>query len=366
MLKVMQVSMFYVPIAGGQETYISNLHHILEKNSYTSQVIQLQRSFDKISHVKKIPYIPKVLRKIVTDADWFQFNFGLQLSKNFLSKYDLLICHYPFHYPILSWHKNVIVLSHGVDWMNPPRTLADKYRVHALQICHRERPTIVANDTHFLRNLGLDIQPASCEFQQVEQNIFYIPNCVDTNDFKPSGLERKNIILLPRNIRRVRGIHLAIQAFHLFTKKCGDYQMWIAGGGLKGSYYIECKKLVEDLNMQDKVFFLGSIPWKSLVDYYNQVKLTLIPTIELEGTSLSALESMACGTPVVSTDVGGLKDIPTIKAFVEPSSIAEAMFKTLENWDFYSKSQYESVLRTFNLAKWEDTWLNVIRTKLNK
>lgn len=312
-----------------------------------------------------IPYVPKIFRKIVVDADWFQFNFGLQLSRSLLSKYDLLICHYPFHYPVISWHKNVIVLSHGVDWMNPPTTLADKYRVHALQICQQRKPTIVANDTHFLRALGLDIQPETYEFQQVESNTFYIPNCVDTNYFKLSGLERKNIILVPRNIRRARGIHLAIQAFHIFNNKYGDYQMWIAGGALKGSYYKECKKLVEELNMQEKVLFLGSIPGKCLVDYYNQAKLTLIPTIELEGTSLSALESMACGTPVVSTDVGGLKDIPTVKAFVEPSSIAEAMQKTLENWESYSKNQRESVLKTFNLDRGEDAWLNVIKNTLD-
>ena len=225
---------------------------------------------------------------------------------------------------------------------------------------------IVANDTHFLRALGLDIQPGKSEFQQVERNVWYIPNCIDINQFKPSDVERKKVILVPRNIRKVRGIHLAIQAFHLFSIEQSEYQMWIAVIPLKGEYYDYCKKLIEELKLTNKVIFLGNIPWKSLVDYYNQSKLTLIPTIELEGTSLSALESMACKTPVVSTDVAGLKDLPTLKADVDPHSLSSKMLEVLENWDSYSNKQYEAVTTRFNLSLWKDAWLNVIQKTLEQ
>ncbi len=362
--QITQVSMFYIPVRGGQETYIENLHRILEQSGYQSQVIQVKRSQEQLDHVKFLPRTPSLLNKILPDTDWFAFNFTLSFQQDFLGQSDLLICHYPFHYPAIRWHQNVIVLSHGVDWSEPPRTLADRYRVHALQMCKREKPTIIANDTNFLRHLGLNIQAGSQEFQQVEDRVWYIPNCVNLDQFKPSGVDRKNVILVPRNIRYGRGIHLAIQAFHKFLEKYGHYEMWIAGTGQLGRYYRYCLRLIDELNLQDSVRFLGHIPWQSLADYYNQVQLTLIPTVELEGTSLSAIESMACKTPVVSTDIAGLKDLPTLKANLEPENIAAKMGEVLENWDYYSDSQYEAVINTFNLSNWKSAWLSVIETTL--
>jgi len=218
-----------------------------------------------------------------------------------------------------------------------------------------------------LRHLGLNIQAGINEFQQVEENIWYIPNCVNLEQFKPSGVERKNVILVPRNIRYGRGIHLAIQAFYKFLQNCdyySHYEMWIAGTGQLGRYYRYCQKLINDLKLENNIKFLGHIPWQSLDEYYNQVKLTLIPTIELEGTSLSAIESMACKTPTVSTSIGGLNDLPTLKTSLEPENIANKMAEALGNWDYYSQSQYEKVLTTFNLNRWKVAWLKVIEETL--
>lgn len=362
--KVTQISMFYIPVKGGQETYIENLHHILETSGYTSQIIQAKRSDQINDHVQNLPITPNLFNKIITDIDWFSFNLGLTFNKNLLSQSDLLICHYPFHYPSVKWHKNVIVLSHGVDWREPTKTIADRYRVDSLELCKRNRPTIIANDTNFLRHLGINIQAGSNEFHQIEKGIWYIPNCVNLNQFQPLHCEKKNVILVPRNIRYGRGIHLAIKAFHKFLKKYDHYEMWIAGTGQLGRYYRYCLQLIDDLNLQDNIKFLGHIPWTDLATYYNQARLTLIPTIELEGTSLSAIESMACKTPVVSTDIAGLKDLPTLKANLDPENIAAKMGEVLENWDYYSDSQYEAVINTFNLSNWKSAWLNVIETTL--
>ena len=362
--KVTQVSMFYIPIRGGQETYIENLHHILETSGYTSQVIQAKRSDQKYDYVQSLSITPNLFNKVIADLDWFSFNLSLTFKKNLLSQSDLLICHYPFHYPSVQWHKNVIVLSHGVDWKEPAKTLADRYRVNSLQVCKRNRSAIIANDTNFLRHLGIDIQPKNNEFQQIEKDIWYIPNCVNLDQFQPSYAERKNIVLVPRNIRYGRGIHLAIKAFYTFFKKYDHYEMWIAGTGQLGSYYRYCLKLIDDLSLQDNIKFIGHIPWNNLSAYYNQAQLTLVPTIELEGTSLSALESMACKTPVVSTDIAGLKDLPTLKSTLEPENIALKMEEVLENWDYYSNSQYEAVVNTFNLNNWKSAWLSVIETAL--
>ncbi len=352
--------MFYIPIAGGQETYIANLHKLFKSHNLDCDVIQPGRFLENYKDVKKIFYIPKLRKFTIPDLDWFQFNLGLSLSHHLLKSYDTLICHYPFHYPALKWHSRVIVLSHGVDWKVPAKTVGDRFRISALETCKRHQPIIVANDTHFLRTLGVNISPATYEFQQVGPKVWYIPNCVDTGYFKPLDTLRKNMILVPRNVRPERGVHLAIQAFSQFLKKYEDYEMWIVGQ-TGGQYFQYCTALIRDYKIERHVKFLGSQPWESLVNYYNQAQLTLIPTVELEGTSLSALESMACGTPVVSTDVAGLKDLPTIKASPQPLAIYDAMDQVMQNWDVYAQQQLQIVRHTFNLDNWHHAWLQVIQ-----
>ena len=66
---------------------------------------------------------------------------------------------------------------------------------------------------------------------------------------------------------------------------------------------------------------------------YSAARVTVIPSICGEGTSLSALESMACGTPVVATAVGGLPDLPAWLAEPNPEALSEAILRVLARRD---------------------------------
>lgn len=359
-MKLTQVTMFYLPLTGGQETYIENLNGIFNKNQIETYVIQPYRRMKiRPKNVKMLPLIPKI-NKLFTDASWFMFNSLLFYCNDLLKNSDVIISHYPFHFPKLKSYKKVIVISHGVDWRVPAVTFVDKYRIHAVKLCRENGAVIVANDTDFLRYLGLNIEPGTGLFQEVEKNIWFIPNCVDIKRFKPGNGKRKNVILVPRNIRWVRGIHLAIESFKLFCEKNSGFVMHIAGGPLKGDYYRYCLDMIKKYGLTDKVFFIGNVPWQSIGNYYNECKITLIPTLELEGTSLSALESMACRTPVVSTNIGGLNDLPAIKADPIADKICEKLIEALGKWDDVSEYQYQKVTSVFNLENWEKAWLSVV------
>ncbi|HDX2677011.1 TPA: glycosyltransferase, partial [Escherichia coli] len=52
---------------------------------------------------------------------------------------------------------------------------------------------------------------------------------------------------------------------------------------------------------------LGFIPHDEMVKYYSQIDVYVCPS-KIEGTPNPVLESMACGVPVISTDVGVVKD----------------------------------------------------------
>lgn len=87
--------------------------------------------------------------------------------------------------------------------------------------------------------------------------------------------------------------------------------------------------------------------------------LTIIPTIEQEGTSLSALESMACGTPVVSTSNGGLVDLPTVKSKTESKDMSEKIKSTLENYDQIKNNQMHETHTLFNMHNWTKAWRKI-------
>lgn len=74
-----------------------------------------------------------------------------------------------------------------------------------------------------------------------------------------------------------------------------------------GSQFELLKKMIVDLQLTQTVILLGRVSEDELIKNYQEAKLTVIPTRALEGFGLVTLESLSCGTPVVSTQVGELK-----------------------------------------------------------
>ena len=74
-----------------------------------------------------------------------------------------------------------------------------------------------------------------------------------------------------------------------------------------GSQFELLKKMIGDLHLSQTVTLLGRVSEDELIKNYQEAKLTVIPTRALEGFGLVTLESLSCGTPVVSSQVGELK-----------------------------------------------------------
>lgn len=369
-MKLSHVTMYYFPLQGGQDTYIHTLNQILCDSGIDVSVIQPSRSKnlsspENVNYTRRL-YLASKFNRLFNGVDWFWFNLMLLFKKKYLQKQDVLISHYPIHYPAISWHPNIIVVSHGLDWGEPPKLFFDKYKIKSALSALNNGVKIVANDTCFLRALGIDIKEGEQYFKEVSKNVWFIPNCIDINKFICKNYQRKNIVLVPRNIRKARGIHLAIEAFNLFYKNHNDFIMQIVGGPLQGRYYNYCRGLVKQYKLEKVIQFTGNIQNEELIEYYNKSKITLIPTVDFEGTSISALESMACKTPVVSTKVGGLLDLPTWKVDKTPISISEGMEHVLNNWEEYSINQYTITTNVFNTVNWGNAWLSAIRSSYTK
>lgn len=361
-MKICNVSMFYHPQKGGQENYIKDLIKIFDEKGIKSIVIQPKNNYEKPIEViyppMSIPFKDK-FSHFFDKFNWIAFNIELLFSKNILRDQDVIISHYAFHYGALKQYKKLISLSHGVLWNIPAKTFFDKLFIKYNKQILKSGSTIVSNDTEYIRMLGIDIKPGENYFKEVQKNVWFIPNCVDTNIFVNKKLQKEKVILVPRNIRKNRGIHLAIEAFAILNERVGGFKLQIVGKGASGEYFDYCKKLIDKFNIQDQVEFKDHAKREEMVNYFNKATLTLIPTIEKEGTSLSAIESMSCGTATVSTAIGGLKDLPTIQSSLDPKDIAQKMEYAIKNLDKVSLEQETKTRNIFNMNNWSKAWLLV-------
>ena len=88
-----------------------------------------------------------------------------------------------------------------------------------------------------------------------------------------------------------------------------DTQIVIVGGKLTGDKELQdLRKLATRLKIGRRVQFLGARPQQELPAIYSAADVTVIPSYH-ESFGLAAVESLACGTPVVATRSGGLTTI---------------------------------------------------------
>jgi len=98
-----------------------------------------------------------------------------------------------------------------------------------------------------------------------------------------------------------KGHHIAIQALvHL-----PDVALMIVGGGPDRELL---HSLAIKLKVADRVKFVGAIAQPELIRYYNAADLMVLMSAR-EGWANVLLESMACGTPVIASDVGGSSEV---------------------------------------------------------
>lgn len=364
-MKIAHVSAHYRPTVGGQEVYISNLIEVCREAGHDSVVYQLYRG-EKAADVVCLPRLP-YLARFIPDIDRKGLNHMISLLKpRGLFGADAIIAHYAFHAPPLERvRQKTIILSHGVEWQVSNQSPADKECEANAKRC-LGRFLHVVNDTHYLRHLGLDVPPAMGFFQEVAPGVHFIPNCVDTAYFAPgTGLpeyQAKDMILVPRQMVEARGIHIAIAAFALIANDHPGLEMCLLGKRHKGAgrYLARLDGMIEDAGLQDRIYFRDPVPNKEMPAWFNSAKVVLVPTLEREGTSLSALEAMSCGVATISTNVAGLADLPTLQCDPEAESMAEALRSTLVNPSPIGARQRAIVQKTFNMQNWTEGWMNAI------
>lgn len=114
------------------------------------------------------------------------------------------------------------------------------------------------------------------------------------------------VLLFVGRLDPFKGPDLFLQAAALMQTKA---QLLVVGGNAVGDPEIEkLRQLADDLGLQQRVHFLGARPQEELPLIYSAADITVVPSYH-ESFGMAAVESLACGTPVVATRAGGLMTV---------------------------------------------------------
>ena len=142
-----------------------------------------------------------------------------------------------------------------------------------------------------------------------------VPPGIDLDFFQPTprrfartalGRDGREVLFSAGRMDPIKGFDTLIRSVPLLRRR--DVRLLIGGGGNDEPERRRLERLAADLGVADRVAFLGAVPQEKLPLYYAAASLVVVPS-HYESFGLVAAEALACGTPVVASQVGGL---PTI------------------------------------------------------
>ena len=214
----------------------------------------------------------------------------------------------------------VVITGRGTDLTLIPQSAGPRGRIQAAAAQASAMITVCEDLMHRLTALGAE--PA---------RTLVLRNGVDLELFSPGdreasraalGLTHFTLLSVGALIPR-KGHDLIIRAL----VDCPDCRLLIAGSGPMRA---ELERLAASLGVAEWVTFLGDVPHKRLPEFYRAADVMVLASSR-EGWANVLLESMACGTPVLATDVNGTAEAlrSDVAGRLMPERTSKSLVQTL-------------------------------------
>ena len=127
---------------------------------------------------------------------------------------------------------------------------------------------------------------------------------VDLEKMKPGKKTKTPLILYLGRLKPYKSVDVLIRAFSLLARDFKEARLIIAGDGEERK---KLESLVKRLALTERVVFKGKVLEKEKISLMQKAWVFVTPSF-IEGWGLTTVEANACGTPVIASDVPGLRD----------------------------------------------------------
>ncbi len=358
-MKILQTPGRFYPYIGGVENYVYCLSKELLKLGHEVKVVcadepEIGSANIEGINVTRLRYIAKIANTNITlflPAAIYKEKFDIvhtHLPTPWSADWSAVISFIKNKPLILNYYNNIV----GKGIYAP---VAAAYNSSFLYLLLRVAKKVIINNKKYLEYAPI----LRCFSKKIE----VVPIVVDTQRFKPekkfTESKCKNIFFLSLldKFHRYKGLNYLIRALSIVKEKIPDVKLIVGGEGSLKFYY---KQLASYLNLEKYIKFVGFLPDKKLVDYYNFCDVFVLPSVssQQEGFGIVLLEAMACAKPVVATDITGPAERIKERGagiIIEPRNInalATAIIEILKDSDY----ALEMGMRARRLIEEEFSW----------
>lgn len=327
---------------GGMNVYVRDLTRYLgqhgihadvftrSQDEHVPHILHDLEHGNRVVHIPAGPEYPLPKQELQGHIKEFTQNI-LAFAKSKGIKYDLIFSHYwlsglaAIHLK-KKWDVPIVHMFHTLAHLKNRIARSEKekdgqFRIDGEHKVIKHADRIIAATQDEEQNL---IQLYGAKKKKIKT----IPPGVDTAHFYPIPVDEakeyigmpaeEKMILFVGRIEPLKGIDTLIEAISQMRKadvlsKCPHY-LYIIGGNLQATEEDTNREMqrLQDLraklDLHELVLFLGKRDQDSLQYYYSAAEMVVMPS-HYESFGMVALEAMACGTPVIATQVGGLQHL---------------------------------------------------------
>jgi D-inositol-3-phosphate glycosyltransferase len=361
----------YTKDAGGMNVYIRALARELGQRHVTVDIFTRSTSEQtlrivpisprvRVIHIKAGPVAPVHKNELYDFLPAFERHID-QFRRAEGKTYDLVHSHY--------WLSGVAAMQLAAQWDIPHVTM-----FHTLarlkQLAHPdepEPPLRLFMEQRIIQRADGIIAATAGERTQLMRlcgalsgQLHVIPCGVDLRLFTPRdrrqarvalGLDSdRPVLLFAGRLDPFKGADILLRAAALMEE---DAEIVLVGGNLRQDSDLEqLRQLAAELQIERRVRFLGAQPQEAMPSIYSAADVTVVPSYH-ESFGLVAVESLACGTPVVATRSGGLATVvhhgetgylvPRCPGFF--AERLDALLRDQDSWQRMSQAARPSVLQ---------------------